>query len=92
MTLRAAAALAAQGAVDQGLQAPAIAGFEVVLDMHQFIQIGVGDDVLTQVMVLGQQLAHTVQTFSHHVEYRPLVGYRQLLRQFAYFEAGCATR
>ena len=80
----------AQGAVYQLLQAPAITGFEVLLDVHQLVQVSIGDDVLAQVMVLGQQLANTVQAFGHNVEYGPLVGYRQLLRQFANLEAGRA--
>jgi len=80
----------AQRAVDQLLQTPAVTGFEVVLDVHQFVQVGVGDDVLAQVVILREQLADTVQAFGHHVEHGPLVGYRQLLRQFANLEAGCA--
>ncbi|MNF55709.1 hypothetical protein D3C84_371810 [compost metagenome] len=77
----------AQGAVDQLLQTPAVAGFEVVLDVHQLVQVGVGDDVLAQVVVLRKQLAHTVQAFGHHVEHCPLVGHWQFLRQFADLEA-----
>ena len=80
----------AQGAVYQLLQAPAITGFEVLLNVHQLVQVSIGDDVLAQVMVLGQQFANTVQAFGHNVEYGPLVGYRQLLRQFANLEAGRA--
>ncbi|MNE03228.1 hypothetical protein D3C80_957230 [compost metagenome] len=81
---------AAQGAVDQLLQTPAIAGFEVVLDVHQLVQIGIGDDVLAQVVILGEQRTDTVQAFGHHVEHCPLVGHRQFLRQFADLEPGCA--
>ena len=81
---------AAQGAVDQLLQAPAITGFKVLLDVHQFVQVGIGHDVLAKVVVLGQQFANTVQTLSHYVEHCPSVGYRQLLRQFANLEPGCA--
>jgi len=80
----------AQGAVDQLLQAPAVTGFEVVLDVHQLVQVGIGNDVLAQVMVLREQFANTVQAFGDHVEHGPLVGHRQFLRQFADLEARCA--
>ncbi len=78
---------AAEGAVDQGLQTPAVAGLEIVLDVHQLVQVGVSDDVLAQVVIFGEQCAHAVQAFGHHVEHGPLVGYRQFLRQFADLEA-----
>ena len=80
----------AQGAVYQLLQAPAVAGFEVLLDVHQLVQVSIGNDVLAQVVVLREQFTNTVQTFGNHVEHGPFVGRRQLLRQFANLEAGRA--
>ncbi|MCY1530082.1 hypothetical protein D9M68_652580 [compost metagenome] len=74
---------AAQGAIDQLLQAPAVTGLEVMLDMHELVQIGLGDDVLAQVVILRQQLADPVQALGNHIEDRPSVGDRQLLRQLA---------
>lgn len=78
----------AQGAVHQLLQAPAITGFKVVLDVHQLFQVGIGDDVLAQVMVLGQQLANPRQPLGDHVEHRPTVGHRQLLGNSPIFRPG----
>jgi len=69
------------------LQAPAITCFEVLLNVHQLVQVFLGDAVLRQVMVLRKQLAHTVQAFGNHVEHCPSVGHRQFLRQFANLEA-----
>ena len=78
---------AAQGAVHQLLQAPAVTGFEVLLDVHQLVEVFLGDAVLRQVMVLREQLANAVQAFGNHVEHCPSVGHRQFLRQFADLEA-----
>ncbi|MNZ15504.1 hypothetical protein D3C78_324550 [compost metagenome] len=78
---------AAQGAVDQLLQAPAIARLEVVLDVHELFQVGIGMDVLAQVVVFGQQGADAVEAFGHHVEHGTAVGHRQFLRQLANLQA-----
>jgi len=78
---------AAQGAVHQLLQAPAVTGFEVLLDVHQLVQVFFGNAVLRQVMVLRKQLTDAVQAFGDHVEHCPSVGHRQFLRQFANLEA-----
>ncbi|RMP74876.1 hypothetical protein ALQ16_203322 [Pseudomonas syringae pv. actinidiae] len=77
----------AQGAVDQLLQTPAVTGFEVLLNMHQLVQVFLGDAVLRQVVIFSQQGADAIQTFGHHVEHCPSVGYRQFLGQFADLEA-----
>src|SRR5690606_33607462 len=46
---------AAQGAVDQLLQAPAIARLQVALHVHELFQVGVGVNVLAKVVILGEQ-------------------------------------
>ncbi|MNH06757.1 hypothetical protein D3C79_661360 [compost metagenome] len=74
---------AAQGAVDQLLQAPAVTRFQVVLDVHEFFQVSITVDVLTQVMILSKQGADTVEAFGHYVEHGTTVGHRQFLRQLA---------
>ena len=81
---------AAEGAVDQLLQAPAVAGFEVRLHVHQLVEVFGGDDVLAQVMVLGEQGADPIKAFSHHVEYGTAIRHRQFLRQFADLQARSA--
>ncbi|MCY1277747.1 hypothetical protein D9M70_264550 [compost metagenome] len=74
---------AAQGAVHQLLQAPAIASLEFLLDAGQLGQVGIGLDVLAEMVELGQQRADLRQPFGHHVEHGAIVGARQFLRQFA---------
>ncbi len=56
--------------------------------MHQLVQVFLGDAVLRQMVVFGQQRTDAIQTFGHHVEDSPSVGYRQFLGQFADLEAG----
>ena len=73
----------AQGAFHQLLQAPAIAGLQLLLDVHEPLHIQFAAGVLGQVMVLGEQFADAGQARGHHVEHRAVVGARQFLRQFA---------
>jgi len=68
------------------LQAPAIAGLQLVLHVHQFFQVFIALDVLAQVMKLCQQLADAIQPCRHDVEHRALVGQRQFLGQLADFQ------
>ncbi len=81
---------AAEGAVHQLLQAPAIARLEFLLDPREARQVIVGIDVQAQVVVLGEQLADFRQTLGHHVEHCPFVGTRQFLGQFADLQRRCA--
>ncbi|MNZ91861.1 hypothetical protein D3C78_1108600 [compost metagenome] len=81
---------AAQGALHHLLQAPAVTGFELVLNMHEFFQVIVALDVLAQVVELGKQFANAIQACGHHVEHCPLVSHWQFLRQFADLQARCA--
>ncbi|MNH01782.1 hypothetical protein D3C79_610060 [compost metagenome] len=74
---------AAEGAFHHLLQAPAVTGFQLVLDVHEFFQVFIALDVQAQVVELRQQLAHAIQACGHHIEHRALVGHRQLLRQLA---------
>lgn len=74
---------AAQGAVDQLLQAPAIFGLQLLLHVHQLLEVVITVDVLRQMVIARQQLANAGQAFGNHVEHRALVGTRQLLRQLA---------
>ncbi len=78
---------AAQGAFHHLLQAPAVAGFELVLNVHELFQICIAVDVLAQVMKLGEQLADAIQACRDHIEHRTLVGNRQLLWQLADLQA-----
>ena len=80
---------AAEGAVHQLLQAPAVAGLQFLLDMGEFGQVGIGLDVLAKVMVFSQQRAHLRQAFGHHVEYGALVRAGQFLGQFADLQRRC---
>src|SRR5690606_22902833 len=74
---------AAEGAVDQLLQAPAIFGFQLLLHMHQLLEVVIAVDVLRQVVIARQQLANPGQPLGDHVEHGTLVGAWQLLRQLA---------
>ncbi|MNQ66751.1 hypothetical protein D3C85_812510 [compost metagenome] len=65
------------------LQAPAVTGFELLLDAGQLGQVGIGLDVLAEVVELGEQRTDLRQPFGHHVEHGAIVGARQFLRQFA---------
>ena len=56
---------------------------QLLLDMHQLVEVVLALDVLAQVVIARQQLADPGQALGHHIEYRALVGTRQLLRQLA---------
>ncbi|MNJ64864.1 hypothetical protein D3C77_608470 [compost metagenome] len=72
---------AAQGTVHQLLQAPAVLGFQLLLHVHELIEVFIVMNVLAQVMVARKQLAHAGQPLGDHVEHRAIVRARQLLRQ-----------
>ncbi len=74
---------AAERAFHQLLQAPAILGFQGLLNMHELVEVVLILNVHAQVMVLGEQLAYPGQAFGDHIEDRAVVGPRQLLWQFA---------
>lgn len=77
----------AECAVDQLLQSPAVTGFEVRLHVHQLVEVFGGDDVLAEVVILSEQLAHAIQAFGNDVEYGTAVSDRQLLGQLANLQA-----
>ena len=61
----------------QLLQAPAILGFQGLLNMHELVEVVLILNVHAQVMVLGEQLAYPGQAFGDHIEDRAVVGPRQ---------------
>ena len=73
----------AERAFHQLLQAPAILGFQGLLNMHELVEVVLILNVHAQVMVLGEQLAYPGQAFGDHIEDRAVVGPRQLLWQLA---------
>ena len=71
------------------LQAPAVFGFQLLLHVHQLLEVVIAVNVLRQVMITRQQFANAGQAFGNHVEHRALVGARQLLRQLADLQPWC---